>query len=135
MSNQMYGKGREKFANGEIDWIDDDIRTVLVDTQTYSVNIDVDEYLDDIPVGERVSTSANLTGKNNTLGTLDADDVTFTTVAGDESEALVIIKWTGNEATSPLLAYIDTATGLPISPNGGDIVIQWDNGANKIMTI
>ena len=33
---------------------------------------------------------------------------------------IVIYKDTGTEATSPLLAMIDTATGLPITPNGGD---------------
>ena len=35
-------------------------------------------------------------------------------------EAIVIYVDTGTEATSPLVAFIDTATGLPITPNGGD---------------
>ena len=42
---------------------------------------------------------------------------------------------TGTEATSPLIAYIDTATGLPITPNGGDIIVTWDNGTNKIFKV
>ena len=42
---------------------------------------------------------------------------------------------TGVEATSALIAYIDTATGLPITPNGGDIIVNWDNGANKIFRL
>ena len=33
---------------------------------------------------------------------------------------------------SPLAMLIDTATGLPVSPNTGDITIAWDSGANKI---
>ena len=41
----------------------------------------------------------------------------------------------GTEATSPLIAYIDTATGLPITPNGGDIIVTWDNGTNKIFRV
>jgi hypothetical protein len=31
--------------------------------------------------------------------------------------------------------YIDAATGLPLTPNGGDVTIQWDNGANKIFKL
>lgn len=44
--------------------------------------------------------------------------------------AIVIVKDTGTEATSPLIAYIDTATGLPIAPNGGDITPR-SEAANK----
>ena len=47
----------------------------------------------------------------------------------------MIYRDTGTEATSPLIAYIDTATGLPITPNGGDIIVVWDDGANKIFRL
>jgi hypothetical protein len=47
----------------------------------------------------------------------------------------VIYKDTGTAATSPLIAYIDTATGLPVTPNGGDITVTWDNGSNKIFKL
>ena len=34
---------------------------------------------------------------------------------------------TGVAGTSRLIAYIDTGvTGLPVTPNGGDINITWD---------
>lgn len=39
---------------------------------------------------------------------------------------------TGTESTSPLIAFIDTATGLPITPNGGDIIVTWDKKINEI---
>ncbi len=132
MANQMYGLGREKFLTGSINWSGDDIKAVLVDTATYTVDIDVDEFLSAIPAGERVSTSVNFSAKTTTLGVADAADITFTTAVGDESEALVIYKDTGLDTTSPLIAYIDTAVGLPITPNGGDIVVVWDEGAYKI---
>ena len=61
--------------------------------------------------------------------------MTFTSVSGPSIEAIVIYKDTGSEATSPLIAYIDTATGLPITPNGGDIIVTWDNGANRIFKV
>ena len=38
-------------------------------------------------------------------------------------------------STSQLVAYIDTATGLPVTPNGGNIQIVWDTGANKIFAL
>jgi hypothetical protein len=56
-------------------------------------------------------------------------------VTGDQSEALVIYKDTGMASTSPLIAYIDTATGLPYTPSGGNIDVAWDNGSNKIFKL
>ncbi len=135
MANAVYGKGREKFLNGDIDWANDDIKAVLVDTAAYAVSIDGDEYLSSIPAGDRIATSGNLASKTSTLGVADAADITFSTVTGDVSEAIVLYKDTGDAATSPLIAYIDTATGLPITPNGGDITITWDSGANKIFKL
>ena len=38
--------------------------------------------------------------------------MTFTSVTGPSIEAIVIYADTGTESTSPLIAYIDTATGL-----------------------
>ena len=64
-----------------------------------------------------------------------SNDVTFTSVTGASIEAIVLYKDTGTDATSPLIAFIDTATGLPITPNGGDIIVTWDNGANKIFKL
>ena len=34
-----------------------------------------------------------------------------------------------------VIAYIDTGTNIPIVPNGGDVTVAWDNGANKIFTL
>ncbi len=135
MANAVYGKGREKFLNGDIDWANDDIKAVLVDTAAYAVSIDSDEYLSSIPAGDRIATSGNLASKTSTLGVADAADITFSTVTGDVSEAIVLYKDTGDAATSPLIAYVDTATGLPITPNGGDITIRWDSGPNKIFKL
>jgi len=135
MANAIYGIARKKFLDADIDLLADNIKVVLVDTATYTVDIDVDDFLDDIPVGERVATSGNFTTKTTTLGVFDADNITFSSVSGDVSEALVIYKDTGAAATSPLIAFIDSATGLPVTPNGGDITVTWDGGADKIFKI
>ena len=137
MANQLYGKAREAFLNGDIDWLADDIRVMLVDTADYvlGANIDVHDFLDDVPVGARVAVSGALTGKTSTLGVADANDVTFPSVTGDPSEALIIYKHTGVESTSNLIAYIDSATGLPVTPNGGDINVVFDSGSNRIFKL
>lgn len=134
MANSLYDAGRDAFANGDIDWVNDDIRAILVDTNDYSVDLATHNALDDIVSGARVATAA-LSGKSTSAGVCDASDVTFSTVSGDQSEALVLYKHTGVESTSILIAYIDTATGLPVTPGGGDITITWDNGANKIFKL
>ena len=135
MANALYGLGRQLILEGGIAILTDDIKTVLVDTAAYTVDIDVDEFLDEIPVGDRIATSANMTTKTSTLGVFDADDVVFSAVTGDPSEALVIYKDTGVAATSPLIAYIDTAAGLPVTPSGSDITVTWDSGVNKIFKL
>lgn len=135
MANALYDKGREKFLTGAINWSSDAIKAVLVDAADYTVNLATHEFLSDIPSGGRVATSANFGTKTTTAGVADAADITFTAVTGDPSEALVIYKDTGSAATSPLIAYIDNATGLPVTPNGGDITVTWDNGSNKIFKL
>lgn len=135
MANALYAKYREHALKGEIAWLADNIKVVLVDAADYTVNLATHEFLSDIPSAGRVATSANLTGKTATGGVADADDVTFTAVSGDISEALVIYKDTGNASTSLLIAYIDTATGLAVTPNGGDINVIWPNDAGKIFAL
>lgn len=135
MANALYDKGREGFLDGSIDWDSDDIRVILIDTDDYTVNLATHDNLDDIPAAARVATSGSLTGKSVTNGVADADDVVFGSVSGDQCEALVIYKHTGSETTSRLIGYIDSATGLPVTPNGGDITVQWDNGSNKIFKL
>jgi hypothetical protein len=135
MANALYDLGREAFLNADIDWTADNIRVILIDSADYTVNLTTHDFLDDVPVAARVATSGNLASKTSTAGVGDAADVTLSAVTGDPSEALVIYQHTGTESTSRLIGYIDSATNLPVTPNGGDITIQWDNGANKIFKL
>lgn len=135
MANALFDKGREAFLNADIDWANDDIRVILVDAADYTVNLTTHDALDDVALAARVAVSSALSSKTSTNGVADAADVTFPLVTGDQSEALILYKHTGTESTSLLIAYIDTATGLPVTPNGGDITVQWDNGANKIFKL
>ena len=135
MANALYDGGREGFLDGSIDWDTDTIKAVLVDSGAYTPNLATDRNLSDIPGGARIATSGALASKTVTAGVADAADVTLTAVTGVQSEYIAIYKDTGTASTSRLICLIDTATGLPVTPNGGDIIIQWDNGSNKIFKL
>lgn len=136
MSNGLYAKSREKFLRGEIAWHTDDIRLVLVDAADYSVNLTSHEYLSDIPLAGRVAISDALTDKTTSSGWAGTNsNISFIDVFGDSCEAMVVVKYTGNPATSPLLAYIDSnVTNLPITPNGAKITFILD-GAHGLFQI
>jgi len=135
MANTLYDYARQRFLEAQLNWSSDTIKCILVDTGAYTPNTAVHQYLSDISGSARIAGPVTLTSKATTGGAADAADVTFTSVTGVSIEAIVVYKDTGTEATSPLIAYIDTATGLPITPNGGDIIITWDNGTNKIFKV
>jgi hypothetical protein len=135
MSNAIYDKGREAFLNGGINWTSDTIKVYLVDTGAYTVNLSTHQFASDVATGSKIATSSALTSKTTTAGVADAADITFTAVTGTSCEALIIWKDTGTQSTSPLIAYIDTATGLPVTPNGGDVSVTFDNGSNKILKL
>ena len=138
MANGLYNLTRKLFCDGDIDLLADDIKVVLVRTASgtnYTVDLDAHDYLADIAAGARVATSGNLAGKTTTGGVFDATDISFTAVAADVGCCLVIYKDTGDAATSPLIAYIDTGTGLPVVPDGNDVDVTWSAGANKIFKL
>jgi hypothetical protein len=135
MANSLYAKARERFLTGQINWLTQDIKCVLVDTDDYTVDLDTDEFLADIAIGARVSTSDNFTGKTASNGVADATDVVLSTVVGDESEAVVIYRDTGDASTSPLILYIDVAGGIPLSPVGGDVLVRWNDGSDRIFRL
>lgn len=135
MANALYDKGREGFLGGDIDWDANDIRLILIDEADDTIDLAADDFLDDRAGAARVATSGAFGSKTKTNGVADAAPVTLSAVTGDVSESIDIYKHTGTESTSNMIANIDTATGLPVTPNGGDITIAWDSGANKIFKL
>ena len=135
MANALFDHGRENFLGGDIDWDADDIRLVFVDEDDDVPDLANDEDLADRAVAARVDVSGAFAGKTKTSGVADANDVTVAAVAGDQFESIDIYQHTGVDATALLICNIDTATGLPCTPNGGDIIVQWDAGANKIFKL
>jgi len=135
MANALYDYGREGFLAADIDWDGDDIRLIFVDEADDAIDLANDQDLADRAAASRVAVSGAFASKTVTAGVADAADVTVSTVTGDEFESVDIYQHTGVEATSRLICNIDTATGLPTTPNGGDITVQWDSGANRIFKL
>ncbi len=135
MANTLYDFARQRFLEAQLNWMTDTIKVLLVDTGAYTPQTSVHQYLSDIPTSARIAGPITLTAKATTGGAADGADVTFPSVTGASIEAIIIYADTGTDSTSPLIAYIDTATGLPITPNGGDIIVTWDNGTNKIFKV
>lgn len=136
MANALFDFGRQGFLDGSIDWDTDTIKCLLIDTALYTVNLATHDNLDDVAAGARGGTAQTLGTKTVTAGVADAADISFPSVPGTVSyEALLLYKDTGVEATSRLIAFIDTATGLPVTSNGGNIAVAWDSGANRIFKL
>ena len=145
MANALYDLARQSFLSQSpaLDWDTDTIKVHLIDTGNYTVNLATHQYMNTntVPAAAKVGSAVTLGSKTVAAGVADAADATFSAVSGASVEAIIIWKDGGGGGTSasgttdPLIAYIDTATGLPVTPNGGDITVQWDNGANKIFKL
>ena len=127
--NTSYPKGMEKLLSGSINVPTDTLKAALLpNAYTYSAS---HEFLSQL--GTRVGTDQSLANKSVTYGVLDADDLDFGALPpGDNLKAIAVYKDTGNASTSPVLLYIDQATGLPMATNGGAVTIPWDSGVKKI---
>lgn len=102
------------------------VYVALIDTGTASYNA-ANQFFSSVVAGQ-VGTEQELTSKTFTNGLFDAADVTFPSVTGNTAEALVIfVKTAGANTTWPLVAWIDTGvTGLPVTPNGGNINLAFN---------
>jgi len=135
MANALFAFAKEQFLKGDLD-LDDSILLVFVDHADDTPVPATDDFLDDIGAAARVATSGAFASKTFTGGVFDAADVVVTAVTGDPFESIVIYNNTpGTEATKDLIAFIDTATGLPTTPNGGNITCSFDDGASKIFAL
>lgn len=129
MVNFLFNAYRETLLDSSApDLSSVDVRVILYDAADDTPNQATDDFLDDIAAGARVAVSAATLGSQTvTDGTFDAADETFSSVTGDQSEGLIIYYHTGTDSTSPLIAHFDTGvTGLPVTPNGGDITVTWN---------
>ena len=133
MANALYSKAKEAFLNGSINMVANTITIALVDTGVYTYSA-THQFRNEVS-NSAVISSTSLANKTIANGVFDADDATFSSVTGANCEALLIFQDTGIQTTSRLIAYIDSATGLPILPNGGDISVAFSSGSSKIFAL
>lgn len=136
MANSIY----TAFLNGilgshatRVDLDADTIKIALVDNGSADGAPDAanDDFWDDQDAG-LIGTAYTLA--NKTIGSVGAgvfDNTVdpapaFTAVSGATVESLVLFKDTGTPSTSNLIAFWDTATGLPLTPNGGDVNLTFN---------
>lgn len=117
-----------------IDFNTDNIDASLLDqTDSGSItaaNVDYDEVDGATVVATEDVSVASISGGIVTL----SGAVTFSAVTGDAADYLTVWKNSGSPATSPLAITWDSATtGLPVTPNGGDIIATW--GSNQLVTL
>ena len=118
MASVVYPIFKETLMQGTTDMSSAVIRAVLIDTGTYTYSAAHNAY-DDLS-GVVATESGALGSKTFTAGVFDSADITFTAATGVTAEAIVLFVDTGTPANDLLIAYIDSATGLPFTPNGGD---------------
>lgn len=132
MASKIYPKAKETALQGGLNMSSGTVKVSLIDTGTYTYS-DAHQFYSSVT--GVVGTPVTLSSKTFVNGLFDAADATFSAVSGATVEALIIWVDTGSSATSPLIAFIDSATGLPVTPNGGNIDVAWDNGTNKIFQL
>jgi nitrogen-specific signal transduction histidine kinase len=125
MANAIYPKYKEAVIQSSANSsLTGTVRAALVDSGTYTYST-AHEFLSSL--SGVVGTAQILGTKTYTNGVFDAADVTYTAVSGASAEAIVLYIDTGVAGTSRLVAYLDTGfTGLPVTPNGGDIAVTWN---------
>lgn len=144
MSNAMFTPGREGFLLGEIDYDTAVIKVSPVRGYTFSA---AHKFVSDVTgAGGTIHGAAAvaLASKTGTGGTADAADTTFTALTATGAAACGLLLYQSSAVTGGadvaataqrVIGYMDTGTNLPFTPNGGDVVVAWDNGTNKIFTL
>lgn len=138
MANAIYPNWKQEImkstANYDLDSAEGatGVFCALVDTGTYTYSAAHDFYND---LSGVVGTDQEILTKTQVSGTFDGTNLTYTAVTGASAEALVLYrKNAGANTTWPLICYLDTSvTGLPVTPNSGDITITWN--ASGIFTL
>lgn len=133
MANAIYPIYKQNLLAGttgydlDNDTVQDGPYALLVDTGTYTYNV-AHDFMNDITGVVGAANGVRIATPTVVNGVFKGANVTFTAVSGATVEAIVIYRHgAGANTTWPVVAYIDTGvTGLPVTPNGGDITITWD---------
>lgn len=134
MANKFYTKSKLRRQNGTDTYnlTSTTIKAVLIDTSSYTFS-QSHEYYSDLAgvVGSPVTlTTKTLTASGDNV-LFSADPIAFTGLSGAPTIEAVVIYW--DTAPDPvLIAYIDTATGLPTASGQVAVTVTQD-ATNKFL--
>lgn len=141
MANTLYREYLQSLLAGDADsdldtdTAQDGVYCSLCDTGTTAYSTAHDFYND--VSGAAQGTDQRITTPTVADGTFDGDNLTYTTVSGNSVEALILYRHNaGANTTWRLVMFEDTGvTGLPVTPNGGNITVTWNgSGIFKLGT-
>lgn len=140
MANFVYNEAKRMLAAGELDWDSNDIRVMLVMTNTTADTEDdintisgfttLDE-CNAVPYARQaIANELIREDPTNNRAELDGDDVTFsalgsTTPSVRSIQGAIVYKHVGADSANVPIAFFDTG-GFPFATNGGDVTIQFD---------
>ena len=125
MANALYDSYKKSLLDAGNDYLSDGITIFAVSSgYTFSASHSVKA---DLGVNI-VKESQALGGKTSTAGLADANTTTLFNVTGHQVTGFVVY----NSTRDQLMAYYDTAVGLPLTPNGTDIQITIPSGLFQI---
>lgn len=142
MASLLWDPAREGFLLSEIDWDGAVIKAALVRGYTFNA---AHKFVSDVTGagGTLVSTSPALTSKTGTAGVAGCAPIVWSSVPTGAAIPVFIVfqasSITGGADVAAtqqrLIAFVDTATGLPVTPNGQNITFTPDAGANKLFKL
>jgi hypothetical protein len=136
MANSLYATAKESFLAGEIDLTQNNVKLLLVKSG-YIVDLSGHMFVSDIDSSYIAGRSSILDNVSITLGVFDADNETIEKYGNTGFSYIIIYTDSGNDSTSRLIAYIDTADGLPVEATLADatVIINWSNTIYKIFSL
>lgn len=135
MASGLFDSGRNDFARGATLWkasAGSTIKAALIDSGVTVPNLASHTTMASLRTAV-VGTDGAMTLIDPAAGVVDANDVVFSAVTGAHVEGVVIYREDSAADASRFLIAWEEFTA--VTPNGGDITIQWDSGANKIFKL
>ncbi len=131
MANTVYPNALAQVLQAGINLSSVTVKVWLLQTADY---VSSDTFLSDVVVGNRLGSASSAIGSKTfgtvSAGTFDGSDPTITAVPTGTAIGYLVFVDTGTEATSRLLAYIDTKDAefgggaISFPTNGGDVTVQ-----------
>lgn len=139
MSSTVFNEFKRANAAGEIDLNGDDIRAILVMTNTTAdTENDAIVYVDDLTTLDesdatgyaRQALANEAVNKDdaNDRAEFDADDISFAGLSGDATrdyQGVVLYKHVTNDTDSPIIAFVEFSN-QPLSKQASQVDVPWD---------